>query len=246
MFVTYRREGRIGVVTLDRPDRRNSVGAEMAGHLERAWEEFLDDDEAWVGVLLGNGPSFCAGRDIKGDMAPIPRTRLGEYFVPDTDRPLVVGVQGHVIGMGWYMVAGCDYCVAAEDARFAMTQLRVGLPGPYNFAPRLNLPPHVAFEILALGRPLTAPRAHQLGLVNDVVASADVASTAMAVARELLAYPPGQLRLTKTILRATDRDVADDVKARYWSGREALESHPDTHEARAALRERRPPEYEGS
>jgi enoyl-CoA hydratase len=245
VYVTYRRDGRIGVVTLDRPDRRNSIGPEMAGHLEDAWDEFLADDEARVGVLLGSGPSFCAGRDIKGDMAPIPRTRLGEYFVPETDRPLIVGVQGHVIGMGWYMVAGCDYCIAGDDARFAMTQLRVGLPGPYNFAPRLNLPPHIAFEILALGRGIGAQRCYDLGLVNEVIGAGDVAGRAMAVATELLDYPPGQLRLTKEILRATDRTASETVKQRYWDGREALESHPDTAEARASLREKRPPEYTG-
>jgi enoyl-CoA hydratase len=244
-FVKYRREGRVGIVTLDRPERRNSIGPDMAQDLEAAWDAFVEDDEAWVGVLLGAGPSFCAGRDIKGDMAPLPRTKLSEYFVPETDRPLVVGVQGHVIGLGWYMAAGCDLCVAADDARFAMTQLRVGLPGPYNFAPRLNLTPHVAFELVALGRPLDARRAHQLGIVNEVVAPDEVAARAMAVAGELLALPPGQLRLTKALLRATDGAVPEGVKRLYWEGRSRLEDHPDTTEARVALRERREPRYTG-
>lgn len=245
MFVTYRREGRVGIVTLDRPDRRNSIGPEMASQLEDAWDEFLADPEAWVGLLVGNGPSFCGGRDIKGDMSPLPRTRLGQFFVPDTDRPLIAGVQGHVVGMGWYMVAGCDYCVAADDARFVMTQVRVGLPGPYNFAPRMNLPPHVAFEVLALGHPLLAPRAYDLGLVNEVVSADRVLERSLAVADELLALPPGQLRLTKSLLRGTDRGVPEPVEQQYWSERAALEDHPDTAEARLALSERRAPSYEG-
>lgn len=245
MFVTYRREGRIGIVGLNRPDRLNAIDAEMAGELERAWAEFMADDQAWVGVLVGAGRSFCAGRDIKGDMTPLPRSDLGEYFVPDTDRPLVVGVQGHVIGMGWYMAAGCDYCVAGENARFAMTQLRVGLPGPYTFAPRLNLTAHVAFELLVLGRPLDAHRAYELGLVNEVIPEDQVHDRAMAVANELLAFPPGQLRLTKSLLRATDRPISDEVRRMYWEGRERLESHPDTTEVRLALAEHREPRYLG-
>jgi enoyl-CoA hydratase/carnithine racemase len=245
MFVSYRREGNVGIVTLDRPDRLNSIGADMAGDLEAAWEAFRADDQAWVGVLLGNGDNFCAGRDVKGDMVPLPRTTLGDLFVPVTDRPLVVGVQGHVIGLGWYMVSGCDLCIAGDDAKFAMTQVRVGLPGPYGFAPRMNLTPHVAFEMLALGRRFSAQRAYELGLVNEVVPTADVHERALAVANELLALPPALIQLTKRILRGSDRTVGEELKAMYWDGRKELDAHPDTAEARAPMRERRAPQYTG-
>jgi enoyl-CoA hydratase/carnithine racemase len=245
MFVNYRREGRIGIVTLNRPDRKNSIGQEMLDQLEEAWESFRTDDDVWIGVLLGEGSTFCAGRDIKGDMAPLSRTDLNEYFVPDTDKPLIVGVRGHVIGLGWYMAAGCDYLVAGDDTRFWMSQLRVGLPGPYNFAPRLNLTPPVAFETLVLGHPLDAGRAHQLGVVNDVVSPAGVEARALEVAGELLELPPGQARLTKRLLRGTDRVVPEEVKKQYWDGRKALEEHPDTVEVRAATREKRKPSFVG-
>jgi E-phenylitaconyl-CoA hydratase len=243
MFATYRRDGNVGVVTLDRPDRRNSIGQDMLEDLERAWNDFLADDQAWVGVLLGNGPTFCAGRDIKGDMTPLERSDLGELFVPKTDRPIVVGVRGHVIGLGWYMVAGCDYCVAGDDTSFAMTQLKVGLPGPYGFSPRMNLTPFVAFELLAMGRPLRAERALSLGLVNEVVTPDDVHERALAAARELLVVPPELVRLTKQLLRGTDRTVDEAIKRQYWDGRAALEGSPNITEARAAQRERRAPVY---
>jgi len=243
MFVSYHRDGNVGVVTLDRPDRKNSIGQDMLEDLERAWARFMADDQAWVGALVGNGPTFCAGRDIKGDMTPLQRSALGELFVPETDRPIVVGVRGHVIGLGWYMVAGCDYCVAGDDTRFAMTQLKVGLPGPYGFAPRMNLPSFVSFELLAMGRPLGAQRAQALGMVNEVVPSEDVNEKTIAAANDLLTVPPELVRLTKQLLRGTDRTVDPAVKHQYWDGRAALEGSPNIVEARAALRERRPPRY---
>jgi enoyl-CoA hydratase/carnithine racemase len=245
MLVDYRREGGVGIVTLNRPDRKNSIGQDMLEELEGAWQRFGEDSRAWVGVLVGNGPTFCAGRDIKGDMAPLRRTRLNEFFVPETDKPLIAGVRGHVIGLGWYMAAGCDYVVAGTDSRFWMSQLRVGLPGPYNFAPRLNLSAHIAFEILVLGRPLDADRAERLGAINEVVEPDAVDERAVAVASELLELPPGQVRLTKRVLQGVDRQVPETVKHLYWEGREELEGHPDTAEARAALRERRAPHFTG-
>lgn len=244
MFVTYHREGNIGFVTLNRPDRRNSIGAEMAAELEAAWLEFDGDEEAWVAVLTGEGPTFCAGRDIKGDMTPLPRTSLGEQFVPTTDRPIVAGVRGHVIGLGWYMSSACDYIVAGHDTRFMMTQVKVGLPGPYGFAARMGMSPPLAFELLALGRPLDADRAYRHGLVNEVVSPEGVRDRATEVAEELLTLAPGQLRLTKRILRATERTVSDEAKAMYWEGRAKLENDPNTLEARAALREKRAPKFE--
>jgi E-phenylitaconyl-CoA hydratase len=246
MFVTYERQGHIGIVTLDRPDRLNSIGAEMARDLEAAWQQFTDDEDAWVGVLLGNGRAFCAGRDVKGDMTPIPRTSLGEFFVPDTDRPLIAGVHGHVIGMGWYMVAGCDYCVAADDAGFVMTQLRVGLPGPYTFAARMNLTPQLSFEICVLGTRFDAQRSRELGLINEVVAQAQLRERTLAVAEQLLAYPPRHVRLTKSLLRRLDREPDDEMRSLYWDGRRELENHPDTAEVRHAMAERRPPSYSGA
>jgi enoyl-CoA hydratase/carnithine racemase len=243
MFATYHRDGGVGVVTLDRPDRRNSIGQDMLEDLERAWEEFMHDDDAFAAVLVGNGSTFCAGRDIKGDMKPLERSKLGDLFVPQTNKPIVVGVQGHVIGLGWYMVSGCDYVVAGDDTSFAMTQLKVGLPGPYGFAPRMNLGPFVAFELLALGRPLLAERAQSLGLVNEVVAPGDVQARALSVAKELLAVPPELLQLTKQLLRGTDRTPSAEVSRQYWEGRAALEGSPNIMEARAAQRERRAPVF---
>lgn len=245
MLVTYEREGNIGFVTLNRPDRKNSIGADMALELEAAWDEFESDEQAWVGVLTGVGTSFCAGRDVKGDMTPLPRTRLGEMFAPATDRPIVVGVQGHAIGLGWYMASGCDYLVAGEDARFQMTQLKVGLPGPYGFAAHMNLTPPVAFELLALGRPLGAERAYTLGLANEVVPVDEVKARCVEVAQQILQLPPAHMRLTKKILQSSARTVDESVKSMYWEGRAELEDHPDTAEVRAAFREKRAPKFVG-
>jgi enoyl-CoA hydratase/carnithine racemase len=243
MFVTYEREGNVGFVTLDRPDRMNSIGPEMAGELDAAWAQFDSDDQAWVAVLTGVGPHFCAGRDVKGDMAPLPRTSLGDFFVSATDKPIVAGIKGHAIGLGWYMSAACDYVVAGSDTNFLMTQTRVGLPGPYGFAARMGMSPPLAFELLVLGQRLSADRAYQLGLVNEVVEPDAVRDRAVEVARAVLKLPPGQVRLTKRVLRGAENSVSEEVKAIYWEGRAALENHPNTIEARAALREKRDPQF---
>jgi E-phenylitaconyl-CoA hydratase len=243
MLATYHRDGNVGVVTLNRPDRRNSIGQGMLDDLEASWGQFIADEQAWVGLLVANGPTFCAGRDVKGDMTPLQRTSLGNLFVPDTERPIVVGVQGHVVGLGWYMVAGCDYCVAGADTLFSMPQLKVGLPGPYGFSPRMNVTPFIAFELLAMGKPLGAERAYELGLVNSVVAPDEVQASALNAARELLLVPPELVRLTKQLLRGTDRTVPKHIVDQYWSGRAELEGSPNIVEARRAYREHRAPVY---
>jgi enoyl-CoA hydratase len=249
MLVEYERRGRIGIVTLNRPDRRNAVSLELHNDLEAAWKRFLDDEEAWVGILRGEGASFCAGKDLKssregGEATPLQRTVVNPLWVPDTDRPLIAAVQGHAIGVGWFMVAGCDYRIAAAGTVFSLPEIPAGIVGPFDFGVLEGLPYATAYELAILGRRVQAEKIQQFGLLNEVVPAEQVQDRALMVAEEFLKLPPTHVRITKTLMQDARARATADQYDRWWKIRAALEHHSDTREVRASRAEGRPANYD--
>ena len=132
-FVLYEMQDHVAVITLNRPDRMNALGRELATELRDAETRFAEDDDAWVGVYTGAGDrAFCAGRDLKevassaagGDAPMMPRF---DRIAPDIGKPTIAAVNGAAYGGGMERALACDIRLCSENATFALAEVKVGL-----------------------------------------------------------------------------------------------------------------------
>jgi enoyl-CoA hydratase len=200
--VSYEASGRVAVVTIRRPERRNAVDAPTAAALADAFRRFDVDDEAFVAVLQGEGGTFCAGADLKaisagegnrvqeggdGPMGPT-RMRLA--------KPVIAAIEGHAVAGGMELVLWCDLRVMADDAVLGVFCRRFGVPLVDGGSVRLArlVGQSRALDLLLTGRALPAAEALAIGLANRVVPRGQALTAALALAEELAALPQTCLR----------------------------------------------------
>mgnify|MGYP001551063249 FL=1 len=178
--VLYAMDGHVVTITYNRPDALNAVNGALRETLNAAWNRFYDDPEAWVAILTGAGTKeFWAGADLK-DGAGAVGTWPGTFWeIPTINsfesgqeiwKPTIAAVNGHCIGYGLTAVAACDFVIAADHARFAYPEVKLGIP---TIVGALRLPGKLrwdhAMELLLIGDPISAERAAEMGLVWRVV-----------------------------------------------------------------------------
>ncbi len=187
MTVRYEVDGRVAVITIDRPEARNAVDRPTAEALVEACTRFEADDELAVAVLTGAGGTFCAGADLKA-MTEDGGTRVNRVAI-DGDgpmgptrrllaKPVVAAVEGHAVAGGLELALWCDLRVAAEDAVFGVFCRRWGVPlvdGGTVRLPRL-IGQSRALDLVLTGRAVGAEEALGMGLVNRVVAPGTAAT----------------------------------------------------------------------
>jgi enoyl-CoA hydratase len=200
--VRTERNGAVITVLLSRPDRRNAVDGATAAALADAFGAFDADPEVAVAVLHGEGGVFCAGADLKAAGTP-----EGNRVAPDGDgpmgptrmrlaKPVVAAVAGHAVAGGLELALWCDLRVAEEDAVFGVFCRRWGVPlidGGTVRLPRLIGVSH-AMDMVLTGRPVGAPEALAIGLVNRVVPVGASRAAAEALAHELARFPQTCMR----------------------------------------------------
>lgn len=188
-------------ITINRPERRNSVDSETVQLLLAAFRDSASDGTRVV-ILTGAGDSFCAGADLAStserDIAGYDVTKAIRENVNPTIMamrslpvPVIARVHGHAVGVGSNYALACDLVIASEQALFGQVFIKIGLMpdgGSTYFLPRL-VGYHKAFELMALGDIITAAEARQLNLVNQVVPFAELDATVDALAARLLAAP---------------------------------------------------------
>jgi 2-(1,2-epoxy-1,2-dihydrophenyl)acetyl-CoA isomerase len=209
-------------ITINRPERRNSVDGETVRLLLAAIRESADDGTRVV-VLTGAGDSFCAGADLAAtsasDIADFDVTKsLRENVNPTVlamralPVPIIARVHGHAVGIGCNYALACDMIVASEQALFGQVFVKIGLMpdgGGTYFLPRL-VGYHKAFELMATGDLIGAQEAQQLGLVNKVVPFAELDSTVNSLAARLAGSPRVAIAKIKAGL---NREAHSDLAA---------------------------------
>ncbi|MEW5848005.1 MAG: crotonase/enoyl-CoA hydratase family protein [Myxococcota bacterium] len=197
MSVTTEKNGPVTTVILHRPDVRNAVDRPTAQALADAFRAFDDDTEARVGVLHGEGGTFCAGADLKA----VASGRMNR-LEPDGDgpmgpsrmllrKPVVAAISGHAVAGGLELALWCDLRVVEEDAVLGVFCRRWGVPlidGGTVRLPRL-VGLSRALDLILTGRPVSAQEALAMGLVNRVVPKGTARSAAEDLAREIAAFP---------------------------------------------------------
>jgi enoyl-CoA hydratase len=252
------RRGAVLVVTMNRPEARNALTAEMMAGMKAAWDQVDDDPDIRVCVLTGAGGAFCAGADLKAmtsshpgdafadggwDLSVIEPLLKGRRLT----KPLVAAVEGPAIAGGTEILQATDIRVAGESARFGVSEARWGLYPLGGSAVRLprQIPYTVAADILLTGRHLTAAEAHAIGLIGHVVPDGQALARALELADLVAANGPLAVQAMLRTIRETEgmpEDEAFKVDARV--GVEVFRS-ADAKEGPRAFAEKRPPRFEG-
>jgi enoyl-CoA hydratase/carnithine racemase len=245
--VSYEVDDGIAWLTIDRPEARNALSKEVRDGLWDGTRRFVADDSAAVLVLTGAGDkAFCAGGDLK-EMAETALEVPPPDFLPqfgrniDVPKPTIAAVNGVAYAGGFLLAQQCDLVVAADHARFAVTEVKVGRGAPWAAPLSWLAPPRIALEILLTGDPLDARRALEVGLVNDVVPLSDLRSRTQELARRIAANAPLSVRAAKRTAYLSFPDVYDRAE-KIWA---PVYRSRDAQEGPAAFREKRTPVWEG-
>ena len=248
--VQVERGGGVLAITLNRPDRRNAITVAMYGALANAIAGAWEDRETRVITIRGEGQDFAAGNDLADflDAAPrdedIPVWRLLRALA-ECEVPIVAAVHGNCVGIGTTMLLHCDFVVAAEDSRFSMPFVDLGLvpeAASSMLFPRLTGRRRAA-RYLLLAEPFGAEEALAIGLASHVVPMADLGETVGKIVGALLAKPPEALRLTQMLLRHGSQDeILERMKMESGLFAERLES-AEVKEAISAFFEKRKPDF---
>jgi enoyl-CoA hydratase len=201
--ISTRSEGRVTVVTIDRPERRNAVDLMTARALFESFKRFDADPGADVAVLTGAGGAFCAGADLKaiadgetrpidahGAFGPMGPTRL------QLGKPVIAAIEGPAVAGGMELALWCDLRIAARSAVFGVFNRRFGVP--LVDLGTIRLPRIVghgrALELILTGRAVGAEEALRMGLVNEVTEDGQALACALALARTLSSFPQTAMR----------------------------------------------------
>jgi len=196
--VLWSRRNDVALITINRPERSNSLGADVRDGIRACFERFEDDDSLRVAILTGAGEkAFCAGMDLKeaaasGLKVP-PRGPGGIPVIGDdlkVSKPTIAAVNGVAIAGGWLMAQMCDLCVAADTARFAITEAKVGRGTPWAAPLKHMLPQRVVMEVLLTGGFIGAQRLFEIGYVNRVVPADRLVEEAFSLADTIAANAP--------------------------------------------------------
>lgn len=245
--VLYEVAGGVGTITLNRPDNRNALSGELVGALGHALGAALADDAVRVVVLTNEGNTFCAGADLKGGSS-LAAGRSGLVGVLETildaRKPVVGRIAGHCLGGGNGLAAACDISIAAHDARFGFTEVRLGVaPAIISVVCLPKLRRSDALELFLTGERIPAERAAAIGLVNRAVPRDGLDAEVAATVGKLLAGGPGALAQSKDLVvrvPGMDRGAAFEWTARLSA--ELFESD-EAAAGMAAFRERRAPPW---
>ncbi|MEJ6536860.1 MAG: enoyl-CoA hydratase/isomerase family protein [Mycobacterium sp.] len=254
-LVTYELRDHIATITLNRPEARNAINGALREDLNVAWNRFRDDEDAWVGVLTANGDVYCAGADLK-DGAGSVGTFAGTFWEKPTInsfesgmelfKPTIAAVHGPCIGYGLTGVLFCDFVFASTEASFCFPEVSIGIP---TIVGAIRLPQRVgwanAMELLLTGKPISAQRAKETGLVWKLVEPDDLQAQAQAWARILTEAAPLAQRATKEVAwRTADMGWIESVRFGEVM-RKVAGATDDVAEGLAAWREKRKPAWRG-
>jgi methylglutaconyl-CoA hydratase len=203
--------GEIATITLNRPEKRNAISAEMIAELLSAFRE-VEANPAQVMILTGAGKAFCSGMDLEAlkalamqspaeqweDAGRLAQLCLRIWSFP---KPTIAAVNGHAIAGGCGIATLCDFTIAVPEAKFGYPEVRIGfLPAVVSVFLVRQIGEKQARDLLLTGRTIDAAEAHRLGLVTQIVPAKELMSAAQILAAALLACSPVSLRMTKKLL----------------------------------------------
>jgi dehydration protein DpgD len=256
--VQYEKHGQVAYITLNRPEVLNAMDLQMHAELSVILDDFESDDNIYIGVITGAGDkAFSVGQDLK-ELSELQRTgmikeasfgsrgkagspRLTERF--DRIKPLIAKVHGYALGGGFELALACDIIVATHDAKFALPEAKLGLiPGAGGvFRLIRQIAFRAALGYLITGRTITAEKALQLGLLNDVVSINEIDLCVDGWVQDILRCAPLSVRAIKEAAsKSINMTIEEAFDARYTL-EEIRKASIDAQEGPKAFIEKRTP-----
>lgn len=252
-YCIVEKSNHVMTVRMNRPDRLNALHPPANAELGRVFDEFAADDELWVAIITGEGRGFSAGNDLRyqaegGERVPTPRGFGGLTSRFDLTKPVIAAVNGVAMGGGFEIALACDLIIAAEGAKFALPEPKVGLAalaGGLNRLPR-QIGVKRALHMILTARHVSAQEGKELGFVNEVVPADQLMARAQALAGEILACSPLSIRASKDVVyRSLDAaSLQASMEAQYDSVKTLVKSE-DFIEGPRAFAEKRAPNWKG-
>jgi len=254
--LTLEVSGRIATLTLNRPDKRNAISFTLVGEFMRALDDVAKSD-AQVVIVTGSGKAFCSGMDLddlKGLVGLSPEQNLRDSQtmanlfrrIYDFPLPTIAAVNGAAIAGGTGIATMCDFTLAVPESKFGYTEVRIGfVPAIVSSFLVLQVGHKVARDLLLTGRLFDAAEAQRLGLVNEVVAPADLLPRAHALATQILENSPSSVRITKRLINGFIREVLDRQIAEAVHDNAGIRATADFKEGISSFLEKRKPVWSG-
>ena len=244
----------VATITLNRPDSLNALNAVMRRELLAAFKAAGRDEAVRAVVLTGAGRGFCSGADLRGGAGEraFRRVLTDEYnplisAIRELPKPVIAAVNGVAAGAGVSLALACDLIYAADEARFILAFVRIGLLPDSGSTRTLvrALGRHRAAALIFSGEPLPAAEAHAVGLVNAVVPGAELAATVRAAAAGLAAAPTRAIALAKRAINHAEDALLPESLAMEADLQELAGRTQDHAEGSAAFAEKREPRFIG-
>lgn len=247
--IIYQKEEGIGIITLNRPHRKNAINSQLLDEMRQALDEIAGDDEVRVVIITGAEGAFSAGADIRERMPPDYLRRFRDLLraIETGGKPVIAAVNGLALGGGCEISLACDLTIASQSATMGVPEIKIGaIPsaGGTQRLPRL-IGAARAKELLFFGNPINSNEAYRVGLVNKVVPDENFMDEVKNIARVLLDRPPVALRMAKSAVNTgikIDLESGLDFEANCAA---ILSTTEDSKEGIRAFAEKRKPVWKG-
>jgi len=260
--ILFEKRGHVAILTLNKPDRLNAIGAELRSEVHACVSDVTNDDDVRVLIVTGAGRGFCSGADLTNATGTLPRgdsqnERLDEVgwvgrwarLFHDLDKPVIAAVNGIAAGAGMSTALAADLRIGSEQTRFKSVFIERSLSpdsGLSYFLPRVVGYARAA-DLIFTSRTVGAEEAFRLGLLDRLVAHDVLLEEAMKLANEMTRWPPLALRTSKRVLQHSfEADLDDALKYESTGLGFARRAPNDAKESLQAFREKRLPKYTGT
>jgi enoyl-CoA hydratase len=251
MGVKFDLEQGIAVITFDRPQARNAIDGATALAMSELVQRVNSDRDIRVGVITGAGGHFCAGMDLKaflrGEVIRLPEVGFAGITQARIAKPLIAAVEGYALAGGFEIALACDLVVAAEDARFGLSEVKRGLVANAGGLVRLprQLPLKIASELVLTGEICPASLLAQHGLINRVVPHGKALHSALDYARKIAANGPLAVAVSKQVLTESQDWPSTEMFERQNLLTAPVFKSADAREGASAFNEKRTPIWRG-
>ncbi len=238
-------------ITLNRPEAKNAANRALAEGVAAAVDELEANDDLRVAILTGAGGTFCSGMDLKafvtGELPQVEGRGFGGFTEYRASKPIIAAVEGYALAGGFELAISCDLIVAAEDSKFGIPEVKRGLAAAAGGLAKLpkQISSRIAMELALTGDFISAQRAYELGLINEVVASGGALEAAKALAARIAANGPLAIAASMQVVAAAQDWTTDEMMEKQNKILNPVFVSEDAIEGATAFAEKRAPNWKG-
>jgi len=249
--VEFTVDGGVAIITINRPEAKNAVNAEVAKGVAAAVDEINSRDDIRLAILTGAGGTFCAGMDLKafvqGEVVSIEGRGFAGLTEAPPRKPLIAAVEGYALAGGCELALSCDLIVATEGSKFGVPEVKRGLVAAAGGLMRLprQIPYRIAMELALTGDMVTAATLQGYGLINRVVPNGQALEEALKLARVIAENGPLAVAVSRQIINDQQEWSASEMWEKQKAYIAPVFTSKDAREGAVAFAEKRKPVWTG-